>query len=241
VTERVDGVPDWRGLLDLLEADGEASYEDLWREWVARPDDLPLLAARAAARDRLDEVTAQAGDWRLPIQVRDAMRAWQFEDATALLDQAASVLDEHEALLAAATAVGLTPSENVEQAFEDEDGFEDATTELAGQFEVVDRYQRAVALRPVEPPPLQALGLWGTDPEGQLQDAADAFATGDLASAATAADTASALWTDAESVGIGRAGSLFALTLAAIIAIVMLVASVRRRRGRRERRGDVTI
>ena len=48
--ELVDGPPDWRGLLDLLEARTSADYDDLWRTWVARDTDLPLLDARAAAR-----------------------------------------------------------------------------------------------------------------------------------------------------------------------------------------------
>ena len=45
--EAVAGPPDWRGLLDLLEARTDATYEDLWRTWVARPEDLPLLDQRA--------------------------------------------------------------------------------------------------------------------------------------------------------------------------------------------------
>ena len=76
--EMVDGPPDWRGLLDLLEDDTRASYADLWRTWVARDVDLPLLDARAAARTRYDAVVKAAGDWQLPKAVRDAMRAWRF-------------------------------------------------------------------------------------------------------------------------------------------------------------------
>jgi len=254
VTERVDGAPDWRGLLDLLEAggeaggeasgeaggeaSGEASYEDLWRTWVARPGDLPLLDARAAARARLAEVTEAAGDWRLPRQVRDALRAWQFDDATILLDGAATILAGRDEVAAAAATAGLTPSDTLEIAFEDEDGFEDATTDIRTQLEVLQRYEAAVAVRPTNPSPLMDLGLWGTTPELSLADAAAAYELGDLPSAATAADTAAAIWSDAERVGTGRAGSLFALLLAAIIAVIMLFTSIRRRR---RRRGQVTI
>ncbi len=238
VTERIEGAPDWRGLLDLFEADGQA-YDDLWRTWVARPEDLPLLDARAAARERLDEVSEAAGDWRLPRQIRDAMRAWQFDDATILLDGAATVLAGRDEVAAAAAVAGLTPSDTLEAAFEDEDGFDDATTDIESQLEVIDRYQQARALRPTDPSPLMALGLWGTAPEASLVEAADAYGRGDLRTAATAADTAAAIWSDAERVGTGRAGSLFALLLAAIIAVLMLVTSVRRRR--RRRRMHVTI
>jgi hypothetical protein len=238
VTERMEGVPDWRGLLDLLEEPGTATYDDLWREWVARPEDLPLLDARATARERLAEVAELAGDWRLPRPIRDAMRAWQFDDATILLDGAATVLAGRDEVAAAAAAAGLTPSDTLEVAFEDDDGFADATTDIDSQLEVLDRYQQAVALRPTEPSPLMALGLWGTDPDGALDAAADAYESGDLAAAATSADTAAAVWSDAERVGTGRAASLLLLILAAIIAITMLAMSIRRRR---RPRGQVTI
>ena len=52
--ETVDGPPDWRGLLDLLDEHATTSLDDLWRTWVARADDLPLLDARRAARTRYD-------------------------------------------------------------------------------------------------------------------------------------------------------------------------------------------
>ncbi len=76
--ETVDGPPDWRGLLDLLEARTDSRYDDLWRTWVARPSDLPLLVDRASARARYALVTEKAGDWRLPRPIRDALRAWRF-------------------------------------------------------------------------------------------------------------------------------------------------------------------
>ena len=57
------------------------SLDDLWRTWVARPEDLALLDARGAARARYAAVVASAGDWQLPRPVRDAMRAWRFDDA----------------------------------------------------------------------------------------------------------------------------------------------------------------
>ena len=64
------------------------SFDDLWRTWVARDTDLPLLDDRTAARADYDAVVAPAGDWQLPRAVRDAMRAWQFDQATGLLGAA---------------------------------------------------------------------------------------------------------------------------------------------------------
>ena len=51
--ETVDAPPDWRGLLDLLEERTDATYDDLWRTWVARDTDLSLLDARAQTRTAL--------------------------------------------------------------------------------------------------------------------------------------------------------------------------------------------
>lgn len=239
VTESVQAAPDWRGLLDLLEEHTGAAFDDLWRDRVARPADLPLLEARALARARLAAVTDAAGEWRLARQVRDAMRAWQFDDATVLLDGAATILEGRATVDATATAAGLTPPSNLELAFEDDDGFEDAAIEVETQLEVLDRYRQATALRPVEPSPIMALGLWGTTPEASITAAAAAYEQGDLRTAATAADTAAAIWSDAERVGTGRAASLFALIVAAFIAVTMLTMSIRRRRraGRASRDG----
>src|SRR6185295_13623873 len=56
--EKVDGPPDWRGLLDLLEAHSPRSFEDEWRSYVVRDTDMPLLDERQAARARYEEVLA---------------------------------------------------------------------------------------------------------------------------------------------------------------------------------------
>jgi hypothetical protein len=234
--ERVEAAPDWRGLLDLLEARTDARYEDLWREWVARPDDVTLLDDRAAARKGYDALLAAAGDWRLPRPVRDAMRAWRFEDATTLFGQANAVLDERTAIEDAATAAGLETPDGLRAAFEDDDGFDDATAEAAAELEVIDRYTAAVATRPTEMTPFMILGLWDLTPEADVVAAHDAFARGDLAASAAAADQAQATWTTAAAVGQGRAISVVALILAVLLAIGLLIASIRRRR-QRGRRG----
>ena len=52
---------------------------------------------------RYDAVVAEAGDWQLPRPIRDAMRAWRFDTATALFDGATRILDERGRIEAAAT------------------------------------------------------------------------------------------------------------------------------------------
>jgi hypothetical protein len=238
--ETVEGPPDWRGLLDLLEARTDATYDDLWRDWVARPTDLVLLDARSAARARYDEVVAAAGDWRLPEPVRDAMRAWRFDDATALLDSAQATLDARADLSAAADAAGLVAPDSLRLAFEDNDGFDDATAEVTAERAIIERYVAAVGLRPIDPSPLVALGLWGTTPESDLAVARDAFARGDLEAAADGAADAAAIWASAESIGQSRAISIVLLVVAALLGLVVLVAATRRRRRHRRIRMQAT-
>ncbi|MGZ8438590.1 MAG: hypothetical protein ACXWXR_08630, partial [Candidatus Limnocylindrales bacterium] len=230
--ETVDGAPDWRGLLDLLDEQGSGSFDDLWRTWVARPTDLPLLDARQAARARYDVVVAAAGNWQLPRPIRDAMRAWRFDTATALLDGATQVLDQRSAIEAAATTAGLTPPDTLHVAFERPDGFTSATDEAVAELASIDRYAAAAASRPAAPDLLQALGLWGATPDAELAQSRTLFASGDLAGSATAATAAAAAWTGAEDIGRGRLVSIGALALAALLAIVLIGAWLRGRRRR---------
>ncbi len=231
--ELVDGPPDWRGLLDLLDARTKGSFDDLWRTWVARDEDLNLLDARKLSRARYAEVLAAAGDWRLPRAVRDAMRAWRFDDATRLLTTASTLLAQRDAIAERAAASGLTAPDTLRTAFESPDGFASATLEATAELEAIARYDRAVAARPVSTDLVESIGLWGTTPTAELDRARALLAIGDLTGAATAAGSAEATWSGAADLGRGRLVSLGVLLLAAVLAVVLFVSwlSSRRRRG----------
>jgi hypothetical protein len=233
--ETVEGPPDWRGLLDLLETHASTSFDDLWRTWVVREADIPLLDARLDARARYDEVLAAAGAWRLPAVVRDALRSWQFEAAMTLLADASSILAQRTAIEAAAASSGLAPPPTLRDAFELPDGFVSAAREATAEIDAIARYDAAASTRPVEPNPFQVLGMWGATPDADLARARDLFATGDLAGSGDAAGTAATIWVTADDVGRGRLVSIIALTLAVLVAVVLFVGSVRARRRRRRR------
>ena len=233
MVELVDGPPDWRGLLDLLEARTGKSYDDLWRTWVARTQDLPLLDLRAAARTRYDAVVIEAADWRLPGPIRDALRAWRFEDAGAMLDVASGVLDQRAAVEAAASAAGLEPPKALQVAFEGDDGFDDAIAEADAELQTVERYNEAVAARPAASDLFLTLGLWDESPEADLATSRDAFARGDLSASAAAAGEAEATWTGAAGLGRGRVISLLVLTVAALLALALVLIWWRGRHRRR--------
>ena len=232
--ERVLGPPDWRGLIDLLEEHTDQTYEDLWREWIIRPEDAPLLAERAEAREHYDAVIDEAAGWSLPRPIRDAMRAWQFDTAGGLLDEAAAVLEQRDAIARAAADADLTPPDNLRAAFEGNDGFDDARAEIDQQLDVIDRYADAVALRPVNPDVFTQLGLYEETPEADLEEAATAYAAGDLDGSAAAADEARLTWISAADVGRTRAVVIALIAIAILLLVVLSIAAiVRLRRGRR--------
>jgi hypothetical protein len=230
--EIVGGPVDWRGLLDLLEERTGKSFDDLWRAWVARPEDLPLLDARAAARTRYDSFVTTVDGWHVPLSIRDAMRAWRFDQGVTLIESAESVLALRKRVEGAAAEAGLSAPITLRDAFEDDDGFDDALAEGGAELQAIEHYTDAMAQRPAETTPLMALGLMGQTPEAQLAAARDAFARGDLAASAQAAEDAAASWRDAEPSGQRRAFSITAIIVALLFILTLLVVNVRRRRRR---------
>ena len=219
---------------DATETYGYAASVALARAIAERAGDDGLRAvwADAAARARYDAVVTAAGDWKLPRPVRDAMRAWQFEQATTLLDDAEAVLAQRRAILSAAAAAGLTAPTSLQTAFETPDGFAGATTEAAAELEAIARYVDAAAARPAGVDTMMTLGLWGSDPDADLDRAKTAFAAGDLAGSAGAAASASTLWAGAADLGRGRAVSLMTLAVAVVLAVILAAVWLRGRRRR---------
>ncbi len=233
--EIVGGPVDWRGLLDLLEARTDKTYDDLWRAWVARPEDIPLLDARLAARARYDRFVTKVRDWHAPLSIRDAMRAWRFDEAKTLMDGAESVLELRGRVVTAAADAGLIAPAALRQSFEDDDGFDDAIAEAGAELQVIEQYVAATARRPVESTPLMTLGLMGETPEADLVAARDAFIRGDLAASAQASDEAAATWSNAEPVGQARAFSIATIVVAVLFILALLMVTLQRRRRRRVR------
>jgi hypothetical protein len=230
--------PDWRGLLDLLEEKTGKSFVDLWRTWVVRPEDALLLDARAAARTRYDEVVSRAGTWELPPVVRQAMRVWQFDDATQLLDAADRALDDRDKVLAAAATAGLTPPRSLRAAFEAQTGFTGVGAESDAELATIGAYGEAEATRPTTVDLIAEVGLWGATPDADLEKAKAAFADGKLRDSVDASTSARQAWLDAPDLGRKRVMSILAAAIAAIIGLALLLAVVRRwaRRRRRRRR-----
>jgi hypothetical protein len=233
--------PDWRALLDLLEANAEPAVdgdlERLWRRWVLRPADAPLLDQRAEAREAYASTVAVAAPWRLPRSIRDALRAWQFDAAMRLMGDAESVIRQRQAIAEAAANLGLTPPAALRDAFEGEDPFVAAPAEAAAELAVLGRIRAAQEVRIAEPGLLDRLGLIGVEPEVHLAAARAAFEAGDQDAALASAAAAEADWRAVPAIARGRLIS-GTLLMAAAILLWWLVSQRRRERAGRRRATD---
>ena len=232
ITETVDGPPDWRGLLDLLESETGQDFTDLWRKWVVRPEESALLDARDEARTAYARTIALAGDWRLPRGIRDALRAWQFDSAMRQLADARTILAQRGAIESLADRGGLTLPPGVQQRFAAGDMI-GASREAEAERNAMLSVMEAADARVQEDDVLSRIGMLGEDPEADLVAAEAAFAAGDLSGAQAAADDAYRAWTAASQEGRRRA----LLGLAVLAGVLVLTAAVagRARAARRER------
>jgi hypothetical protein len=231
--ETTTAAPDWRGLLDVLEERTGATYDDLWQTWVVRPADAQLLADRASARTRYAAVAARSGPWLMPRVVRDAMRAWQFDQANELLDGATTALDARDAVADAAAGPGLTPPSTMQTDFEGPRGFTAATTEADAELAVITAYRGAASTRLDEPDLVARIGLWNSDPTGALGAAADSFAAGDLQASVEKSAYAAKIWTTAGEIGRNRILAVGALLAALLLASWLIMRTIRDRSLRR--------
>ena len=230
--ERAAGPPDWRNLLDLLEEQANQPLDDLWRTWVARPEDLLALDARGPAREAYGRTVGAALPWRLPPSIREAMRAWQFDTAGELLVQAEAVLVQRAALEASAVTAEVTLPDRLRQTFEGTAGLDAAAAEAEFEQAIVDAVASAEAARPrttdLGEQIMIFIGLIATDPEGRLGLARTSLTVGDIETAYVAALAAEAAWIDAADLGGTRLVSTVLLTF----ALLLLASLVRQRRRR---------
>ncbi len=225
---------DWRGLLDLLEQQAGVDATDLWRTWVARPEDAALLDARALARFQDAELVRDADGWALPPSIDADLAAWRFDDAEAAMTQARAVLDARDELAVAAAVAGLELPPNLRAAFEDGDA-EAAAAEARIERAIVDQIVAAEqAGAATSSSPLVAVGLLGQEPMAQLAAARSAFSAGDLSAAQAKAIGAREAWAGASDLGGLRLRASIALGL--IAGLLALLVSARLRRPRRRER-----
>jgi hypothetical protein len=230
--ERGAPAPDWRGLLDLLEERTGASYVDLWRTWVVRPEEASLLDRRATARAAYAAAVVAAGAWELPPSVRRAMANWQFDQAAALMTQCRAVLAQRSTIAAAAAAAGVTVPDTLRKAFEGPDGPAAAAQEADLELATIDAIQAAVAASHEVDGLFAQLGLLGLSPEQEVVAARASFSEGNMAAAQAHAAAAQATWQSADGRGRQRVLSIVVVLLGLVVLLIAGLIVVRTRRAR---------
>ena len=131
---RADREPDRLARASSTCSSREAGIDatDLWRTWVARPEDAGLLDARALARFDRARLIEEANGWALPAAIDEAMRAWRFDTASDRDGQARTVIDARDELAVAAAVAGLQLPPTLRATFETGD-LEAATAEAGGR------------------------------------------------------------------------------------------------------------
>ena len=230
-TGKATNLADWKLLLDLVEERTGVNHADLWREWVVNKRQLPQIAERRSARDRYHDVVEEAGDWELPASIRRDMSAWQFDAAVDALTVASEILNDRDAIAAAAAELDLTAPSTLRDAFEGEGGLDAAASQAGVELETLELLADGSSRLADEPQLLESIGLIGRDPAAEQQRARESFESGDLDAAGDRAAAALAMREDAEDSG--RIRVLVAGGLVLVLDGAAIAYGISRRRRQR--------
>jgi len=219
----------WQRLLDLLEERTGTAYSDLWSEWVVNDIQEAQLTARASTRTRYFEAVAAAGDWELPELIRYDMSSWQFDGVAAELQVVDRVLATADAIADLATELDLTPPDELQTAFEGNDGLDAALEEGESELTAVEDIKEATTALAADPGFVAWVGLLFADPSLELAAARDAWEEGDSEAAASGAGAVMVILDEAED----RGGERLAASGGVLLVVGGGAALVWRRRARR--------
>jgi hypothetical protein len=234
--EHRPGVAGWRALLDYLQERAHSTTaEREFRENVVGPADLRVLDTRAAARQAYAKLVADGQGWLAPLAVRTPMASWDFATATERIALGESILDLRVQIARTGAPLGLAPPDALKTAYEGApattadlgDVLATARTDLAAAGAIAAADNRIDAPRD----PLTSMGLFGVQPEAELDAAVGAFRANRMDEAR--AHTSQALaWLDAApEFGTRAVGGIVGTGLVVIVLIAAGV--VLRRRSRR--------
>ena len=221
--------PDWRTLLDYLDERAAAPNADaLFREYVATPSEVSVLATRAAARERYAKLVADGQGWLPGYAIRSAMTDWRFDTATTSIAAAESVLDLRDQIAAAGAPIGLAAPgalrEAYQNAYTDLTGVQSrATQELKAATAIATAARRVSAPRDL----LTSIGLIGVEPATMIDTAKAEFEADRIVSAESRAEDATA--TLDRAAGLGAQAVVGLVVTVAGVGLVVVLA-VRRRR-----------
>jgi hypothetical protein len=240
--ETVTGQNDWRRLLDLVEERaGSTRADELFRRFVATPDDVAAMDARAAARTAYAGLVRAGGAWHVPLYVRDAMGTWRFDVATTRIGEASAVLAQRDELDRLASGLGLSAPPSLRAVYETaRDSLDGAKALATSEIAAANALSEASSAVAAPRAPFVTIGLLGERPDVALAAARDAFTTG-APDAEARALAVTALIDGAVEVGRGRATTAAFVIALATVLLIALVLLVRRRRRQRPSLAPVSV
>lgn len=233
-TEIVAGADSWRRFLDLVEPVHEpdsTAIDALLRTFVLQGTAVRDLEERGAAREAYRELIEAGDGWLPPWYVRQPMGEWRFDLATTRMDEATTVLELREQVVAAADALDLEPDDALRTAFEGtSQDFDGATGIGEGQLEALTAVADARSKVEAQPDLVSQIGLIGETPRVPYDAARAAFERGEVESAVASASAAVAIITGAAAVGQQRLLIAVGGALVLLVLLLLLAIAIRRRR-----------
>jgi hypothetical protein len=229
------GEINWMRMLDLLEEIGESEVAiDLYHDHVVHDDHRDLLADRQDAREAYGELVAAADGWDAPLQLRRAMASWQFDQVAGLIATTEEILAQRDDILAGLASMDVRELPALEVAYQGDARLVD-TIAAAEQYLEVVAVMREARDRPGGAlGPLSWIGIKAMASEGDLTEAADLLATGDVDAAAVISDRVRR-----DAAHSALIGGL--LTAQVLLCLLLLAVTRWNRRTTRRRAGRRTV
>lgn len=224
---------DSRRYIDIVEEVSGRNVDQLFATWIFPTTYDIFLDSRRLARDRLADLEIRALVEDLPegatAAIRENVKVWRFESALHGIDEIDSSVAHYDTLSAQlidmaseASSLGLSFPTSIADSL-DLWEFEDTALAMAGAEDAMEAYRDARETVFSERDLWERFGLLGSDPEGQLRDAADSFVAAQFQTSIDESDAAAATIKDAPTVALRRV--LIVTGIFAVFAIIVLAAT----------------
>lgn len=224
---------DWRRLLDVAEhIAGAEDFEPILVDYVLLDSQVDNLEDRREALEHIARLAEAGGEWFVPNGIRDRAENWQFDEIEALVDEGLEVLANRDELAERSIAAGFDDPAVAEGMYERAfDNYSASQEKLDRWLDAIGVVESITERHAVEPSLLEQVGLWGQDPDVELEEVRAAYEAGDLDMVDTEAAQLRALLEDADEVGAFRAKVAGAIAGAILLLLVVLIVwRVRKRR-----------
>lgn len=109
----------WIHLFDLLDRTTDAEgLDELFETYVLNPDQVDKLETRRTTLGAYDSLVEASGEWGPPLVIRRALSAWDFDEATELIEVADDIIVQRDAVNALAADLQVTIERDSESLFE---------------------------------------------------------------------------------------------------------------------------